>query len=646
MLLFADYETFYSTTFTLKKMTPAEYILDPQFVAHGLAVQIGEKGRRGWVNGPDIPGLFSDLQKHREQGGKVTMVTYNALFDMCITAWRYGFVPDLMIDVLGMVRATFGPALRRASLAHVAEFLKLPQGLKGNALGKVMGMNVATIKQWGLWDEYVAYAKQDVNLMVGIYRHIMPQFPMRELKVMDLVLRCAVQPQFKFDKARLEQHLKNTQAKKADLLAACGLHYDENGKVPELMSAPKFKALLEEQGVLVEDKVSATGRLVPALAKTDTFMQNLLEDENETVAALAAARLGHKSTIEETRTQRFISIASLPSAPGYKGGSAPIPLRYGAAHTHRLGGEWLLNFQNLSAGRNGGTKDLRQSLIVEDDEEVVTADEAQIEARLSAYIAKERTLLREFTEKLDPYGQLGAAIFGLPAPVKGDKAWRKVLHPVEGFIGKTGILGLGYGAGEEKFHTMVNSMARVALDPAQLETFSFDRDMSVKSVRMYRERYHRMPHIWRFLQTSGMKALIGEDVSCVLPPVVIRRGVIWGPNGQRMIYPNMEIDPVSQEWTYQAGNMRHKIYGAKLLENITQWLARVIVMDAAVRIEDTYGLRFALQAHDELVFVVKKDKVTWAKGVIKHEMERRPGWAPELPLEVDVNSGPNYGDAK
>lgn len=636
MLLFADYETYWDGDYTLRKMTPAEYILDRRFQTHGMAIQVGENGTPTWVHSANLNPFFNTLRMPNYK--PVIMVTFNALFDMCITAWRYNYVPDMMIDVLGMVRATYSMEMPRMSLAHVAEHLKLPT-MKGDAVHKTLGMRTAELIASGVMDELIPYAKNDVALMVGAYKHMMPSFPLRELKVMDLVLRCAVQPQFVYDKPLLVKHLENTKARKAELIAACGLEYDEHGKCPDLMSASKFKELLEAQGVVVEDKVSPTGRMIPALAKTDTFMQNLLEDDNETVAALAAARLGHKSTLEETRTQRFINIASLASAPGFKSGSAPIPLRYGAAHTHRLGGEWQLNKQNMPR-----KSPLRKSLTCLEDEEVITADEAQIEARLSAWIAKEDTLLTEFAQNLDPYGQLGAAIFGLPKPVS--KKQFNTEHPVERFIGKTGILGLGYGAGAPKFHTMVNTMARVSIPADKLTTFSFDEQMALKAVNMYRARYHRMPKVWRVLNYEGMNALTGNSVPFVLPPVIIKAGAIWGPNGQRMMYPDLKFDIPTSEWTYKSGASRARIYGAKLLENITQWLARVIVMEAALRLDRYHGLRFALQAHDELVFVVKRVDAEHAAKAIKTEMERRPTWAPDLPLEAEVNRGRNYGEAK
>lgn len=641
MLLFADYESYWDDDYTLKKMTPAEYILDPRFETSMMAFQFSEHGVPRVVPAEKIPDFFS-LLSVKPGAERITMLTYNALFDMCVTAWRYGFVPGLMVDVLGMVRAEYGMHYRYHSLGVMAENLQLEAGLKGNWTSKVKGMRLADIRRIpGLYEEGQDYAMQDVRLMVGIYRDIMPKFPLRELGVMDLVLRCAVQPQFKFDQDVLRKHLEEVKERKAALLAACGLEYDENGKCPDLMSTAKFAGLLEAVGICVEMKETLTGRQAPALAKTDDFMQNLLEHEDETVAALAAARLGHKSTLEETRTQRFLSVAALPSATGYHGGCAPMPLRYGAAHTHRLGGEWKLNVQNLPRPdkRQGKPGNLRRSIVpLDPDDEIVSADESQIEARLSAWLAGETTLLQEFANNLDPYGRLGAAIFGLPfLPKKEFNA----LYPIERFIGKTGILGLGYGAAWEKFWTMVHASARTQLG----RDIDFTPEKSQQTVTIYRERYHRLPALWRRLQYDGMQALTGHGPLMELGPVIIKRGVIWGPNGQRMHYPDLKQDIATADWTYQQGPQRAKIYGAKLLENITQWLARFVVMEAGLRLH-AQGLRFALQAHDELVFVIKRPLVAAAKKLIYTEMTRRPRWGLDIPLDAEVHSGPNYAEAK
>jgi DNA polymerase len=99
------------------------------------------------------------------------------------------------------------------------------------------------------------------------------------------------------------------------------------------------------------------------------------------------------------------------------------------------------------------------------------------------------------------------------------------------------------------------------------------------------------------------------------------------------------------ELCYRYGKKVHRMYGPKFLENIVQALARIVVMNAALRLWDR-GYRFKLQAHDELAFIVKTDDAENAKAIVLEEMRRRPSWALNLPLDAEANYGDSYGDAK
>ena len=128
------------------------------------------------------------------------------------------------------------------------------------------------------------------------------------------------QPTLQLDLPLLEQHLMEVKAKKEALLAKATADKET------LLSNQKFAALLLSLGVDPPTKISpTTGKETLAMAKNDEGFKALAEHPDEQVQALVAARLGTKSTLEETRTERFIGIA--------KRGSLPVPLRYYAAHT-------------------------------------------------------------------------------------------------------------------------------------------------------------------------------------------------------------------------------------------------------------------------------------------------------------------------
>ncbi len=645
-LLILDFETYYDNEYSLRKMTTPAYILDPRFEMQLVAVKLNNEPHRV-IDGPDFPAFLATLD-----ASKTTTVCFNALFDNSILAWRYGFMPDLMLDAMGMARALLGHELSSFSLKSVADHLEL--GSKGDALKQMLGKRAAAIKSEGLWDEFCAYAIQDNVLCEGIFWRLLPLLPEPERRIMDLVLRCCIEPSFVCDVELLRNHLEEVKHAKAQLLNNCSIDQIK------LMSAVKFQKALEERGVVVKTKISkTTGKEAPQFAKTDPFMVELTEHPDIEVQAMAAARLGLRSTIEESRAEKLLSIATL-DWPG--GANMPIPLRYGGAHTQRLSGDWGMNMQNLPADRKKtGASKLRASLKPPEGYKVIVADLGQIEARLSAWFCNAKTLLGQFADKKDPYAILASEIFGRPINRKVDFA--------EGFIGKTGILGLGYGCGKDKFHTMVVQGAR-AFDVDISAVYT--REIGDRAVDTYRKLHKEIPAMWRQLDNIlEMSWLHGANKMVAGPGHIINfgKGFVVLPNGMKLHYddpteeevvhervaaptfPNdIKVEGVPTtytrtEYSYKYGRTRHKIYGAKFLENITQALARIVVMDAAVRLWRR-GLRFVLQAHDELVFIVHQDNVDEAKQLIHGEMIRPPTWASDLPLTADVGVGGSYAAAK
>lgn len=618
--LFLDFETYFDDTYSLKQLPIPNYILDPRYETILCAVKEGSRPAY-IVDGPDFPAFLRQYDP-----SKTTTVTFNSLFDNSILAWRYRFIPARMIDAMGMARALRGHILPGASLEVVAKTLGL--GEKGKALLKVKGMHRAEIMAAGLWPEFCGYAMQDVDLAAKIFLSLYTEFPAPERRFMDMVLRCAVEPRFVADIELLKQHLQTVRDDKATLLTKSGV------KVEDLMSTDKFKEILENLGIAIQYKTTPTGRTAPAFAKTDAFMEELSMHEDPTVQALAAARLGHKSTIEETRTEKLLSIGSLPWAQG--GGTLPVPLRYGAAHTHRLAGDWGINMQNLPTQRGSkGKSKLRHSLCAPSGHKVVTADLGQIEARLVAWICGATTLLKQFADNLDPYAKLAEAIFGYPVDRKK--------QIIEGFIGKTGILGLGYGCGSTKFFNMVIIMARAnAMDLGTMWT----QILAEKSVSAYRRVNYQIPQGWKTLDRALATAWLGKTAPVSFGPggcITIARGRVIGPDGFALRYARPRAE--GGELWFSYGRFSHKIYGAKVLENIIQFLARQIIRNAAIRLWDL-GYQFKLQAHDELVFIVPDADVDNAKKIIHTEMTRRPSWALDLPLKADVGVGQSYGEAK
>ena len=622
-ILFLDLETFYSREYSLSKMAPPNYILDQRFELINCAVAFGNEPSY-IVDGPDFGAFIKGVDP-----SVTTTVTFNSLFDNCILAWRYGWVPKRMLCSMSMARMIYGAMLPSVALKKVAEFLDLPA--KKEAIHQVIGMHRAEIIQAGLWPSFCDYANHDNELNRAVFKmagkHMMPS----ELRIMGLVLRCGVCPQFIVDVTLLQQHLNDLATQQSKMLN------ELNVDASQLSSTRKFAQLLTDEGVEIELKqsVSSPSKMIPAFAKTDQFMTDLLGDDNPRVAALAAARLGTRSTIEVTRGERMLSIAGLNWQPPFLPHSMPIPLRISGAHTHRLSGDWSLNMQNLPSGRTAPSK-LRKSLIAPPGHKVVVYDQSQVEARITAWLAGQKDLLEQFAKNLDPYSILASRVFGYPVDKK--------VHLIERFIGKSGVLGLGFGCGTDKFYLMVLRAARLMkMDIAALKKV-WTRNLAEHTKIVYRETNKNIIRTWGVLDDLLQSSWIGRSPPQKFGPCIIGTGYVEGPGGLRMVYAKPRRD-LENELAYDYAGRTHKMYGAKFFENIVQFVSRIILMNAALRLE-TRGYKFALQEHDKLAYIVPDADVDNACKIIYEEMTRSPTWANDLPLDAEGGAGLSFGDAK
>jgi DNA polymerase len=629
-LWFFDLETYYDDEYSLRKLTPPEYILDARY--EGIMLAAAEGTNPSFlVDGPDIPAFLHSLEP-----AKVTTVCFNALFDNSVFAWRYGFVPARMLCSMRMAVATRGHLLRRHSLAAVGECLGV--GVKGTEIHDVKGLHRADIIQSGLWNGFTRYALNDNEMNRGVFLNCAPDFPSSERRVMDRVLRCAIEPRFRVDVPMLKQHLVDLEIEKQSLMSQAGV-----SDPSELRSNPKFQAMLEDRGVEIEYKTTATGNNAPAFAKTDEFMEKLQEHEDPIVQALACARLGIRSSIEQTRGARMLSIAALDwgvtaAVTGAATGDMllPIPLSYSGAHTHRLSGDWKINMQNLPAGRGGKTNNLRKAIIPPPGHEMIVSDLEQIECRVNAWLCGQADLLATFAKGLDPYAILASLVFGYPIDKK--------VHLLERFVGKSGELGLGFQCGATKFYNMVIRSARVlGLDMAKLMAV-WTPELAQRTVDTYRSTHGNIKWAWGALDYVLKTAWLGTAPPAPFGPVTIGEGYVLLPNGMKMNYQVSCRDP-QEGLSYIYEGKTHPIYGGRFLENIVQALARIILFNAAMRIWDR-GYPFKLSCHDELGWIVPTAAVQEARLVIAEEMTRPPSWARNLPLGAAVESGNNYGACK
>jgi len=607
-VLTIDFETFYSREFSLTKLTTEEYVRSPEFQVIGVAVKVNDQPAE-WFSGT-LEETAEFLAQYDWDNHFV--LAHNAMFDAAILSWVFGQKPKAWLDTLSMARALFGTTIS-GRLAVLAEHFGL--GHKGTEVEDARGLRREDFPAEQL-HQYGEYCKNDVNLTYDLYQTMNVDFPTVEKRLIDLTIRMYSDPMLELDTERLEEHLREVRERKEKLFTEAGITKEI------LNSSAQFAELLRSHGVEPPTKISpATGKETFAFAKTDQDFLLLQEHPNEIVQALVAARLGAKSTLEETRTERFIDI----SRRGHIAGALrrlPIPLKYYAAHTGRWGGSDKVNLQNLpSRGEQGGK--LKRCIIAPKGHVIIDCDSSQIEARVLAYLAGQNDILHLFATKQDVYRYMASLIYG-----KSDKD----VTSEERFIGKTTVLGCGYGMGAIKFQRQLAAMGKVV-----------DHDTCSHIIKHYRLANSRIAAWWNMLGMV-LDRMIHNVESEVDMRGVLSLTLFTGirlPNGLHLNYPELQRHN-NGDFTYKTKMGIQKIYGGKVAENLCQAVARCIIGEQMILISQRY--RPVLTVHDAVACVVPEDEAHEARAFIEDCMRTPPKWAPDIPLNCESGMARNYGD--
>lgn len=613
--IFGDFESFYSKTYSLRLMTPAEYILGPEWET--ICCAVAENRDNPFI----LPG--DEVADYlRGQTEPYAFVSHNALFDASILSFRYDIHPTLCIDTMTMCNALIRYKLPggRVSLSNVSDFLSIGEK-SSTALPAVMGMHKEEIMtQPDKWLAFVAYNLQDVMLCRKIYYMLVKDFPAEQHLIQDMVIKMVTQPSFVADMAKLQAHLNQVIWAKEQLLSRVGFAKED------LLSNDKFAEALRSLGVEPPTKISqVTGKVAWAMAKTDEAFTDLQEHENLEVQALMAARLGIKSTLEETRTRRLISMADAC------GGWLPVPLKYAGAHTHRFSGDWKVNLQNLPSRKSQA---LKEGLAAPEGHIVLEADASQIEAKLTAWLAGDWDFVALFEAGADVYSHEASEYYHVEVSKK--------VNPIMRQIFKVIILACGFGMGEDKLYETL----RIA---SVNEKFDMPSVSDVKSFHQFYRRKHRaIVQLWYWLDSMIARIADGSCVGETLGPIVFEHGAVLLPTGMRLFYKDLKY--ANGQWTFWYGAKRKPLWGGTLCENIVQALDMVIVTQAAVRIKQRAKREFGIdahlahQVHDSLLYLPTLANLLTLKSLALQELSRRPAWGSDLPLSAEAKTGLNYGN--
>lgn len=642
-----DWETYYADDYTLSKLTTEAYVRDPRFESILLGIKINHEPAY-WVPRDDIPHALRDAKIK-----DAAVLAHHAHFDGLIMNVHYGIVPKLWFDTLGMARALYGQH-GKLSLAQLCKRWGIPD--KGEEVMRVKGMRYADFGPQAL-ARYGMYCVNDCERERDGFDIMAPHFSREEFMLNDQVIRMFTEPRLVLDREVLARYAEQLRVDKVHHLLQAGVQLDD------VMSNDKFAECLRDLGIEPPQKISPTwikdprsaalpieqgGKGAPkmtwAFSKTDPAMQELQEHPDERVQYLVEARLKNKTTIAEKGAMRLIGMGER--------GKATVYLKYsGASGTHRLSGGDKFNWQSMKRG-----SPIRDAVMAEKGHQVIVVDSSTIEARLLDWLAGQDDMVQVYRDadlKIGPdmYCMIGGRIYQRTITKKDD--------PDERQMGKVAKLGLGYGMGADRFQLTVRGQAK----DKDGKPLKIKRDFAEYVVGVYREAHPQVRKLW----ARGEAALdcisrgqAGVDVDFRGIVKTTKTGLVM-PGGLRIDYPELKKIHVGDrsfagggsrpiyEYEFWNGKHRERIYGAKLIENIIQCLARIVVMEqcmnTAMEVRPVGGF-WVHSMHDEGVFVAPDFEAPWVLERLSHHMRTSPSWAPGLPLNCEGGMHIRYGKAK
>ena len=282
---------------------------------------------------------------------------------------------------------------------------------------------------------------------------------------------------------------------------------------------------------------------------------------------------------------------------------------------------------------------LRGCLIPAQGKAFVVRDLSQIEARVIAWLAGQDDLLTVFEGGTDVYVYMQHKL-GLPSRQAA----------------KAATLGLGFGMGPKHF---VDYALTYGVVVSLQESEAMVKDWRAAN-RFIQAFWYRLDDVAKDLRrafngaasiTRSANQYIAFTVSKARNGTMLLTMLL--PSGRRLYYRNARlirdpdsgrdsivyegVDTYTKKWTDV------RTWGSKLAENATQAVARDVIIEAGLRVDKQNFGDLVLSVHDELIFEVDEAFAPGRAVQIKLEIDRRPVWAPDLPVASEGSIMGRYG---
>ena len=677
-----DFETYWnSKDYTLSKIGPISYIRDSRFSAQLMSYIVTDASTMTYdrvrvAEHDNIPAVLAALKLDAPD---VVTVAHNGNgFDFLILSEIYHVVPRIAIDTMCMERWTGVSRIQNESLKSMAKFFQCGE--------KVEGTVISDGRKWPddfTPDErtaFIQYCRNDTEQCFLSFKAMLPFMTADALLFSSITAKMACNPVLRLDDDMLTAYLNELSDKvtkaRNDINKMFMFKSDEDF-LKAIRSSASFVKMLELLGrkppmkysvaksETKRKKLEAEGKTnlseedyavyTPALAKSDLDFVAMASDADERVALLVRTRLENNSSIQRSRAETFHALAK-------SGRPMPVMLNAFKAHTSRYtagnseGSSDKLNLQNLSK-RDPSQLTLRKAVQAPEGMALVACDSSQIEARILAYVANETELVDAFRRGADPYADLAEKIFQIPSEKihKGAKSGDKKLKAYRN-VGKTGILSAGYGVGWRKYaDTLLRQGVRLSSDIDQ------HYEMAHHAHNVYRASNPNIVAFWDTCQTVIKALYLGYSGEFGGPndsifqysvaPICGRDDVptIIGPNKYTLRYFKLSCEVSEknnrEEYYYTRvkgkSELKTKIYGGALAENLCQYLAFALLQWQACRMTEQ-GIRLIANIHDSFLAICPEDEAEHTKSVMESCMSSVPDWLGDFPVACEAEIGKDY----
>ena len=682
-LVALDFESFFSTKdgYTLTKIGPISYIRDSRFSAQLMSYIVTDASTMTYdrvrvAEHDNIPAVLAALKLDAPD---VVTVAHNGNgFDFLILSEIYHVVPRIAIDTMCMERWTGVSRIQNESLKSMAKFFQCGEKVEGTVISD--GRN---------WPEdftpdertaFIQYCRNDTEQCFLSFKAMLPFMTADALLFSSITAKMACNPVLRLDDDMLTAYLNELSDKvtkaRNDINKMFMFKSDEDF-LKAIRSSASFVKMLELLGrkppmkysvaksETKRKKLEAEGKTnlseedyavyTPALAKSDLDFVAMASDADERVALLVRTRLENNSSIQRSRAETFHALAK-------SGRPMPVMLNAFRAHTSRYtagnseGSSDKLNLQNLSK-RDPSQLTLRKAVQAPEGMALVACDSSQIEARILAYVANETELVDAFRRGADPYADLAEKIFQIPSEKihKGAKSGDKKLKAYRN-VGKTGILSAGYGVGWRKYaDTLLRQGVRLSSDIDQ------HYEMAHHAHNVYRASNPNIVAFWDTCQTVIKALYLGYSGEFGGPndnifqysvaPICGRDDVptIIGPNKYTLRYFKLSCEVSEknnrEEYYYTRvkgkSELKTKIYGGALAENLCQYLAFALLQWQACRMTEQ-GIRLIANIHDSFLAICPEDEAEHTKSIMESCMSSVPDWLGDFPVACEAEIGKDY----